>query len=352
MNRIAVIVPVYKVERYLDRCVRSILEQTFREFDLILVDDGSPDRCGDFCEEYARHDNRVSVIHKSNGGLASARNAGIAMAMKLETVDYVTFIDSDDWVDKCYLSVLMEGLSRGTDVVSVGFARVSDCGVRYVQYRDEGWHVWSAENYWVGAVTNSQICAWGKLYRKSLFAGIEYPEGRLMEDAFTTPRLIFKAQNVAHREIPLYNYYTGSSSIMRSSWSPRKLDEVDAYRWQIAFFREVGCSRAESYAHRGLWAAMASMIEPLRDYDVGLAENFQRAILSSIRTGKMPFWENRSVYRRLNVRFYSLRWLAAMFCDFLSEGRRSWLVREAPALAVYVTRQLLMRKGRRKRTVL
>ena len=112
MPVISVIVPVYNVEKYLHRCVDSILAQTFTDFELILVDDGSPDNCGKICDEYAEKDSRIHVIHKVNGGLSDARNAGLDWAFANSNSEWVTFIDSDDWVDKYYLEYLYNSIYR------------------------------------------------------------------------------------------------------------------------------------------------------------------------------------------------------------------------------------------------
>ena len=106
MPKISVIVPVYKVEKYLRRCIDSILNQTFNDFDLILVDDGSPDSCGDICEKYEKTDNRITVIHRENGGLSAARNSGIKWALKNSDSEWITFVDSDDWLHPDYLKIL------------------------------------------------------------------------------------------------------------------------------------------------------------------------------------------------------------------------------------------------------
>lgn len=128
---ISVVVPVYRVEPYLNRCIESILAQTFRDFELILVDDGSPDRCPQMCDEWAQRDNRIQVIHKKNGGLPDARNAGIAAA----TGAYLAFVDSDDWVEPDFLETLYQGMvGNGADVVQCAYRRVYE--TRMQTYRN------------------------------------------------------------------------------------------------------------------------------------------------------------------------------------------------------------------------
>ena len=119
MSEISVIVPVYNVEDYLERCIDSILAQTFQNFDLILIDDGSPDRCGEICDNYAKMDNRVVVIHQENGGLAHARNRGIEWTLSNSDTKWICFIDSDDWINKTYLEGLYEAAKNCGCMISV-----------------------------------------------------------------------------------------------------------------------------------------------------------------------------------------------------------------------------------------
>lgn len=338
---ISVIVPVYKVEPYLRRCVDSILRQTFSDFELILVDDGSPDRCGAMCDEYARKDARVKVIHRENGGLAAARNSGLDYVQSNSKSEYVTFVDSDDWVDANYLETLVDGVAAGAEVSCVTFATVDSHDIRHVRYPDDGWKVLSPEDYWVGNDTGNQISAWGKLYRTALFDGVRYPEGRLMEDAFTTPRLLFKASRIAMREVPLYNYFVNTDSIMRSAWSLRKLDEVEAFEAECAFFKAGGYVRAYERARNAKLTAMAKSIEPLAKVDKVKSDAYRTEVQRAIDAGELPFWDNRLVYRALGVRFFVVRWFFGMMGDFFRKGRRSWLAREALPIAKLVVNKLI-----------
>lgn len=331
--KISVIVPVYKVEPYLRRCVDSILRQTFSDFELILVDDGSPDRSGIICDEFAKSDSRVKVIHQKNRGLSAARNSGIDFVMVNSDSKFITFVDSDDWVEPNYLLELIHGQSLGADVSCVGYVNVSGEDVRYSQYPDEGWKLLSPEEYWIGNDTCAQSTAWGKLYRKDLFGEIRYPVGRLMEDAFTTHLLVFQSKNVAVREAPLYDYFTGSQSIMRSDWSVRKLDAVDAFLSQRDFFQKNEYLRSANLAWRKALAVMAESIPHLEKIDKAKADEYRALIDCAMVNGELPFWDNRIVYRNMHVRFFAVRWFVGMIGNALTKGRRSWLAREALPIA-------------------
>lgn len=145
---ISVVVPVYKVEKYLNRCVDSILNQTFLDFVLILVDDGSPDNCGKICDDYAKRDNRVNIIHKQNGGLSEARNYGIEWALKNSDSEWITFIDSDDWVHPLFLELLLDAVVKNN--VNLGIcdylsAEADELEVNEINNRVE---LFSTEDFW------------------------------------------------------------------------------------------------------------------------------------------------------------------------------------------------------------
>ncbi|MEE1057036.1 MAG: glycosyltransferase family 2 protein [Acutalibacteraceae bacterium] len=240
---ISVVVPVYKVEKYLSRCVDSIIAQTFTDFELILVDDGSPDSCGDICEEYAKNDKRIHVIHQENAGLSAARNTGIDWAFANSNSQWITFIDSDDWIYPRYLEVL---LNAATDLK----LPVSICG--YMQTEGEVCNnilsekfnakVCNVEDFFINHNVNA-VVAWGKLYKKECFKSLRYPVGKLHEDEFTTYKILFQFDNVAVIEAEMYFYFVNSESIMNSSWSPRRLDALEAYEERVEYFKNLGNDR-------------------------------------------------------------------------------------------------------------
>ena len=244
MSRISIIVPVYQVEPYLDRCIKSILCQTFEDFDLILVDDGSPDRCGAICDAYAAVDQRVHVIHQQNGGLSTARNAGIDWSFESSDSGFLTFIDSDDYVKPTMLETLFYALMENNADVSV-------CGEYHFGESPEDI---SRENF-SGCVVHSRadacrliytgqaghasfVSAWGKLYRKELFSQVRYPAGRIHEDQFTTYRVLYEANRVAEAGACLYGYFFNETGITHSRFSVRRYDDVEACDQAIRFFQD------------------------------------------------------------------------------------------------------------------
>lgn len=244
MPQISVIVPIYKVEQYLERCVDSILNQTFTDFELVLVDDGSPDNCGVICDEYAKKDERIVVIHKENGGLSDARNAGIEWALKNSDSEWITFIDSDDWVHIDYLEYLYNSAKKNnTDISVCHFARVSEWDSKTNTKVPLSANVYTPEDFYVKENVNA-VVAWGKLYKKKLWTDIRYPYGKIHEDEFTTYKLLFKCNMITVLDCELYYYYINPNGIMNSEWSVKRLDILDALENQIEFFQKNHYSKA------------------------------------------------------------------------------------------------------------
>lgn len=250
MPSISVIVPVYKVEPYLNRCVDSILKQTCQDFELILVDDGSPDRCGEICDEYAGRGSRVHVIHKENGGLSDARNAGIDWAFANSDSRWLTFIDSDDWVHPELLSSLMDAAGRFDTGISVCGYQETEGAEPTVLPEDLQPVLWTPKRFYMERFVNATV-AWGKLYAKSCFQSIRYPYGKIHEDEFVTYRLLFEQKAIAVVPAPLYAYFRNTEGIIRSAWSPKRLQAWDAYEQQIAFFTELGDEELVRFRYRG-----------------------------------------------------------------------------------------------------
>ena len=245
MSRITIVVPVYKVEAFLHRCVDSILNQTCTDFELILVDDGSPDRCGQICEAYAAKDNRVTVIHKENGGLSDARNAGIDYAFQHSDSEWITFIDSDDWVHPQYLEALLNAAEQHRTDVAVSIFQRTESFYIDKPYASLDSERCETEAYY--CAHNEVIIAWGKLYKKELFRDVRYPYGKIHEDEFTTYKLLFASgspQSIAVCSRVLYYYYQNPEGIMNTRWSEKNLVILEAREGQLAFYKEHGLDQA------------------------------------------------------------------------------------------------------------
>ena len=212
---ISIIVPIYNVEKYLSKCIESILEQTYTNFELILVNDGSPDKCGRICNEYAKKDSRIKVIHKKNGGLSSARNIGIDVAKG----EYLGFVDSDDYIEPYMYEYLLKAALDNECSLSV-------CNINYVF--EDGKILNKVTNAsdevlnFVEAITEMNtykkfdMGAWSKLYKKDLFKNIRFPEGKLSEDFYIMYKIFDRAQKVAYVSTPCYNYLQRANSITKN----------------------------------------------------------------------------------------------------------------------------------------
>ena len=251
---ISVIVPVYRVEEYMERCVKSILSQTYKNLEVILVDDGSPDQCPAICDACAEKDARVKVIHQENKGLSGARNAGIDAA----SGEYLAFVDSDDYVSPHFIEELYQLLQdTGCAIGQCRFSYVKGDGL--VEESDSAFCIYRGESlmeqlYGPEEKATCFVVAWNKLYRAELFkeTGIRYPEGRIHEDEATTYRLFHEAKKLAFLDRALYGYYTENGGSITSVFSAKRLQWLTAHEERIAFFKKNGYEKLLPAAYRKL----------------------------------------------------------------------------------------------------
>lgn len=229
MNLITVIIPVYNVEKYLDKCVESVVNQTYSNLEILLVDDGSKDRCGVMCDEWASRDARIKVIHKENGGLSDARNAALDIAKG----EYITCIDSDDYVTTDYVEYLYRLVSENNcDISCCGMRLVSEDGStisgskmeldKPVIFKSER----ALEEMLYGKYFSNSACC--KLYKTELFSGVRYPKDKLFEDMYTTYKLIVKSDRMVYGSEKKYYYLCRPTGISGNKNPYRRLDAVDA----------------------------------------------------------------------------------------------------------------------------
>ena len=226
MALVSVIVPVYKVEQVVKNCIESILNQTFTDFELILVDDGSPDNCPKMCDDYAKKDSRIKVVHKENGGLSDARNAG----MKVATGGYVSFIDSDDYVSLDFYEILLQTMiDNDSDIVECSVVKFYE-NEKFDEYSDD----LKVTNYETVDALDGLISenpfkqhVWNKLYKSSVALDIPYAVGKLNEDEFWTYQVFGKAKKVTRINKTMYYYFQRNGSIMGNSYNIRRLDALE-----------------------------------------------------------------------------------------------------------------------------
>lgn len=242
MPKLSIIVPVYKVEQYIHKCVDSILNQTFNDFELILVDDGSPDNCGAICDEYAQKDKRVRVIHKENGGLSDARNFGLKKAKG----EYVSFIDSDDWLAlDLYSDVLGYADEYNLDVVCFDVYEVKGDKIKYHNRFNENKIFIGKDALYKILTDEIDNSACDKVYKRVLWDGIEFPVGRSFEDVATTYKIFHKSEYVGYYKKAYYYYVKREGSIVATSFNAvKRYDYFVGYKDRYEF--------AQSYCRKAV----------------------------------------------------------------------------------------------------
>lgn len=240
-NKISIIVPVYKVEQYLERCVNSLISQTYKNIEIILVDDGSPDQCPQMCDDYASDDSRIRVLHKKNGGLSDARNAGLRIA----TGEYVMYVDSDDYIEKNSCEKLIENATENTDVIVGACKEIRPTGITFQQHTNlEENKTYEAKEYVLLSIRRNEWYAPAilNLYRRTFLIdnNLYFKVGYYFEDIEMLPRLFLANPSVRYVNYPFYNYVIREDSIMTSPVTQEKIDmSIDIYSEWIKLISSV-----------------------------------------------------------------------------------------------------------------
>lgn len=237
---VSVIIPVYNVEKYLKRCIDSVLNQSYKNLEIIIIDDGSKDKSSEICDNYKIKDKRVFVVNTKNKGLSEARNKGI----EISKGEYISFIDSDDWVESTYIEKLMDLLLEyKVDISICDFKKVYNEKIENKNYN---------YNEKIETYTNKEALdelfksdapkfgvSWGKIYKRYLFDNIRFPKGRYHEDDFTTYKLFDKSTKIVSTNEKLIYYFQRKDSIMGTSYKlDKRLDVVQAFNEQREYFHE------------------------------------------------------------------------------------------------------------------
>lgn len=290
MPEISVIVPVYKVEKYLDRCIESIVNQTYPDFELILVDDGSPGGSPILCDKWAEKDSRVHVIHKKNGGASSARNAGL----KIAKGNWIAFADSDDWLDRTALKTLYDLANQYNVPMAIG-------GMRVVQkYTDAS--IVMKQNAKVlsnadlmsrffrlnGEPDTHSVC--GAIIRRDILEDYSFIEGRMNEDVETCYYLARKCEAAVYTDAPLYNYFKNIEGVTNSGFSKKKLDLLDIWdivQKQVEQFTPEYSYACEMNCKRARFTLLTQMSLNGYDHDDSLMKKTKQQLKKEVR---QSFW--------------------------------------------------------------
>ncbi len=318
-SKISVIVPIYNVEKYLDKCIQSIINQTYTNLEIILVDDGSPDNCGEICEQYAKNDSRIKVIHKENGGLADARNFGIDQM----TGDYVAFVDSDDYIHPQMYERMMDVMEqKNADIVISSWKYVHEDKDEVIQKLSANQEISIFEKNTIQNLyfDNSDkrvtfTVAWNKLYKKEIFDTLRFPKGKVHEDEFVTFKTLYNANKVAYIDEELYYYLVRSVSIM-GSFNLKRFDIFDAYCEKLRFFEE-------KKEYELIKKVMSLAMHMLVQYNEWMNENDSEAKQKLLYYYKLLKGECTRLSRQTNIDF-KMKMEIFMFSKSFSLYKMAW----------------------------
>lgn len=286
---ISVIVPVYNVSKYLNKCVNSIISQSYKDLEIILVDDGSTDGSSEICDEYVKVDSRVRVIHKENGGLSDARNAGINVAQG----EYFVFVDSDDYIDRNMISVLYENIVKyQADIAVCDYDRVDENGnrvadsestqsidtiVECVEKKDI-----NSLLYKKGHPQIDITVAWNKIYHRRLFEKLRYEIGKIHEDEFIIHRLLFECSKIVLIYSKLYYYLLRKNSISQIKSAKNMSDAIEARDARRSFYKNKGLTELENLAAADWFSSCFVSVRYARQYKIDGEKEFCNKIKAQI----------------------------------------------------------------------
>ena len=315
---VSVIVPIYKVEKYMHRCVDSIINQTYKKIEIILVDDGSPDSCGKICDEYAEKDNRIKVIHKENGGLSDARNAGIDIAKG----NYLTFIDSDDYVTEDYVEFLLNLLKESDADMSVCKHTIVYNDSKYIDTGTKKYYLAEPRQILEMLLYSDDfdVSTWAKLYKKELFCNIRFPKDRLFEDSATTYKLIDLCKKIAFKSESKYFYVIRDDSITTKEFNSKKFDLIKSTEEMVTYIEKKysdlkkGCERRLMYSYLSTLMNLAEVDKKSENY-----EEYKKQLMEYIKKHRKEVLKDKKIPKRDRIALYSLL--------FGFEGFRiSWMI--------------------------
>lgn len=324
---ISIIIPCYKVEAYLARCIESVIAQTYHNIEIILIDDESPDGCGKICDSYAEKDQRIIVIHQKNKGLSGARNTGINLARG----DYIFFLDSDDCIYPDTISKLyIQAVKKNAELVSAGFYQ----GKKPEFVLEKSGTIFEGNGAEVLSyvLQNATWSAWGKLYNRALIGNDRFAEGYLYEDFEFVPRQYLKAKRCVHIDESLYFYFERETSIMGGSKFRLKPYYVDFAKKNLNAIRDSNYTLEEKnkvlagfYRHL-IWDVSKPErvygIKQEKDFTTSFSKLLQKEI-SEIFKCRFLEWNNKLRYL---VLFVSPTLFEFMFCLSYQLKRRKMIV--------------------------
>lgn len=303
---ISVIVPIYNVEKYIYKCIDSILNQTYKNIEVILVDDESPDNCGRICDDYAKTNFNIKVIHKKNGGLSDARNAGLDIA----SGDFIGFVDSDDYISpEMYATLLKELINSNSDLAECAVERIysdkiikDDTGDVKILTGQEAleMHLKSDGNGYM-----PRTAVWSKLYKKDFFKTNRFPVGEIHEDYLLTCKSLYYANKVCLIDRCLYSHiYTNSSSITQADFSQKDLFKEKQYFNRMKFLKDKGLKKHYQYAKSKYYRLLLQFFYKCSFSGLENESNYYKKLIKNNAKDIMKTEENRK--KRLEFRVFNI----------------------------------------------
>lgn len=301
---ISIIVPVYNVESYLTQCIESLINQTYKNLEIILIDDGSTDKSGEICDLYKEVDNRIRVIHKKNSGVSSARNIGLDIAKG----DYIGFVDSDDFIDlmmyeKLYLQIEV----NDADMIKCNFIEVKknkiqndivSTGDVTIYTREEALYNFICKEYSHNKPFKTVV--WNALYKKELLENIRFPEGLLYEDGYISPKLFLKSKKLLYLDECLYYYRINDNGIMSKGLTQQSLKSIDDWKEIHFMVKEEIPMCSERSAYKWIMKYLDTYRELLDRNDIDIDGYYKNYILKELKTNRRYF-EKFNIGKRLKL---------------------------------------------------
>lgn len=306
MQLISVIIPVFNVSSFISNCLNKVIVQSIEDYQLFLIDDGALDNSGIICDEHALRDNRIIVIHKMNGGLSDARNVGLDWIYNVSDSEWITFIDSDDWVHPKYIEALYNAVKdSGLRISSCNLKRTLQYGIDNII--DAGFTIESSEDVFTQFGKKAISYAVARLYHRSLFENIRFPKGKLFEDVFTSYKVFLSVDKIAYIEAPLYYYFYNENGIVHQKWSPKRMDEFEAYEEQLEYLRNhPEFSKTYKVIQRDYMQEISYSYYKLQQSDYTYKDYYLDVLSDKMRAALKKYGKSTGISLREHTNYYEI----------------------------------------------
>ncbi|MDY3001340.1 MAG: glycosyltransferase [Romboutsia timonensis] len=291
---LSIIIPIYNVEKYLTKCIESVINQTYKNLEIILVNDGSTDNSKDIINKYSLIDSRIKVINKKNGGLSDARNVGIEIAKG----DYIAFLDSDDWVELNMYEKLYSYIKQeNADIAQCSYQKVYNEEVNNQKIKEEIKLISGKDSLYnlSGKNAGKTVVVWNKIYKRELFNDIRFPKGKYHEDEFTTYKVLYKANKIVDLNLPLVYYRQRDGSITNSKFNIKRLDALEAFNERLAFYKEKNLDELQQLTLVPILRLTNEFYIKIKDSDIDDKYEILKLLRQGIKKDYILFMKNKYV---------------------------------------------------------